>query len=851
MRFLFPSTRTPRRGAQRLTWLAATALLVGPSTLARLTAQDEATAARLIGEERAIAPAAVDARVAKARAALAELADGSTSETARRVHLALGEALLDAGDARAAHEHLERGCALARAQGATRSLAFGLLHAGIASDRIGAFATAVDEAAESTRLAAQLGERRLEFSAANLLGATNERRSERQAALVAWNHCVELAEAIGDANATCTVLNNMSVLLLNAGQLDRAFEKLVAARRAAEGAGLREALAAIVANQGDIELLRCRPAAARTLHEEAVTLREELGAPSAIALARTRLGDTLLALGEPRLAIAELEPALATQRRRGLVPEVAATLACLARAHAALDHPAEALSAAHQGLELTQAIEGKAKRVSVLLALAEAQAAAGEHAKALDTARDAFRLDEEVDSLEMSAAFAAREAGFESEARERRIALLETERALQASRLAREELWRNVLLFGAAGLVVIALLGWSLFLHRRRALAALAETVALQERMTEARKLESVALVAGGLAHDFNNLLTGVIGNVRLARNATPGSADVDDRLDDIEEACRRAASLAADMLTISGRATVRRERIDVGDLLTRTVRLVRGVFPRRTFALVVEPGLPAIDADPVQLGRVIHNLATNAAEALGESEGAVRVEARIVPAGESGGARGVELAVADCGPGVPEEVRARLFEPFVSTKPKGRGLGLATAHGIVQRHMGSITVDSDPLRGTVFRVRLPVDGEPAQVPPPAATGRGERTTVLVIDDDEAVRTATAHLLERLGCHALTAVDGSDGVARVERFGATIDLILLDFALPGMTGAETLTRLRAVAPDTPVILATGYDRDAALQQAGEVDHLLQKPFTLPELRVAVQAAMARPRTQAS
>lgn len=562
------------------------------------TAQDEARAARLVAEERALDPARVSERVDTARRALAELMPDSTSDVARRVHLALGEALLDAGDANAARQRLDLGCKLARAEGATRSLAFGLLHLGIAADRVGEFEAAVAAGNESARLAVEFGNRLLEFSALNLVGATNQRRGEREAALVAWNRCAELAEAIGDASAICTVLNNLSVLLMNAGQLDRAEARLATAEEVANSADNREGLAAIRANQGDLELLRGRLAPARARHEEAVRIREALGLPTGLALARSRLAEVLLAAGEPHLAIDHLTPALAVQRERGLAPEVATTLARLARAYAAIDRPAEALRAAHEGIGMTHAIATKVQRVSVLQALADAHGADGAHALAFEAEREAFRLDEEVDSLELLASYAARDAAFQMQARERRIALLETERALQTSRLQSQELWRNLLLGGTAALAAIALLGWSLFLSRRRAHAALAHTHALEARVVEARRLESVALVAGGLAHDFNNLLTGILGNIELARLAPPGSAHAHDRLDDVEEASRRAAALAADMLTVSGRATLRHQQVDVNQLVERTVRLVRGTFPQRPFEFDLTAGLPTIRAD-------------------------------------------------------------------------------------------------------------------------------------------------------------------------------------------------------------------------------------------------------------
>ena len=383
-------------------------------------------------------------------------------------------------------------------------------------------------------------------------------------------------------------------------------------------------------------------------------------------------------------------------------------------------------------------------------------------------------------------------------------------------------------------------------------------------QVQQTQKLESLGLLAGGIAHDFNNLLFGITGNADLALADIPETSPAHECLLAIIQAGQRAADLCRQLLAYTGKSRIEVSRLDLHALIGDTEKMVALAIPksvvlRRHFA----SDLPAIEADATQISQVVMNLVINAAESLGERSGLVtlttgtsecdraqldlaRADARA-PVGPY-----VYLEVADNGSGMDESTVARMFEPFYSTKLAGRGLGLAAVLGIVRGHLGGITVESAPGAGTRIRVLLPAsEGPPAldSTPSGAAPVWRGSGTVLVVDDEDTVRLVAQRFLERMGFSVVTAGDGAEAIEILRRSAAAAEekfaCVLLDLTMPGLDGAETLTRIHALGLETPVLLSSGYDEHGlALRFEGAgVTGFVQKPYRMGDLAAKLRAAI--------
>jgi PAS domain S-box-containing protein len=369
----------------------------------------------------------------------------------------------------------------------------------------------------------------------------------------------------------------------------------------------------------------------------------------------------------------------------------------------------------------------------------------------------------------------------------------------------------------------------------------------LEAKMQEVQRLESLGVLAGGVAHDFNNLLTGILGNASIARQLLTAPGEVGECLHEIEKAAQRAADLCRQMLAYSGRGRFFLSAVDLGRVAAEAAALVRLSADRR-IDLVVQPapGLPTVEADAAQMKQVMVNLLTNAVEAIGDRPGQVTLrthrlrggedhfrDAALVPPQPAGDFLCIE--VSDTGAGIPAADLPRIFDPFFTTKFTGRGLGLAAVHGILRGHRGGIRVYSTSGSGTVVRCYLPL----APRPPAPATPTGPAPPpssaryVLLIDDQDAVRSVARRALERLGYRVVEARDGAEGLARFRAAAAPWAAVLLDNTMPVRDGLETFQELHRLAPGLRVILMTGFGeaetrtRFAALP----VTAILTKPFS--------------------
>jgi nitrogen-specific signal transduction histidine kinase/CheY-like chemotaxis protein len=385
------------------------------------------------------------------------------------------------------------------------------------------------------------------------------------------------------------------------------------------------------------------------------------------------------------------------------------------------------------------------------------------------------------------------------------------------------------------------------------------ETNRLQAELRQTEKLRSLGVLAGGVAHDFNNLLVGVLGNAELARAELGAESRIQPYLAEISAAARCAADLTRQMLDYSGKGRFLAEPVNLGNIAKEMASFLRASIPRNVrLELNFPENLPAIEADATQVRQIIMNLAINAAEAVGKQQGTVVLTAGVEqvdgspPATEYwyGGrskAEYVFLSVTDPGPGLDPETRTRIFEPFFSTKFTGRGLGLAAVLGILRGHRGGIRVESNPGIGTTFTVWFLSGGQaPLRRREPAVEGKPIHGagTVLVVDDEPAVRTLIQRILERRGFSVLAA---EDGVKALDVFGSQrerIVLVVLDLTMPKLSGQETLEKLLAMQPGLPTILTSGYTQeDISKRLALRQTSFLQKPFTPAELLNVVVGAL--------
>jgi PAS domain S-box-containing protein len=363
---------------------------------------------------------------------------------------------------------------------------------------------------------------------------------------------------------------------------------------------------------------------------------------------------------------------------------------------------------------------------------------------------------------------------------------------------------------------------------------------ALEHRMVDAQRAESLGVLAGGLAHDFNNLLVAILGNADLGLRDTPRGAPGRASLENIRHASLRAAELTDQLLAYAGRGRIGVTRVDPGGVVEELLRISAPTMPPNIAVQVDIPGGLAIRGDESQVRQVLLNLIANARDALGGRGGAISISGSAShhdgapdPGDVLTPASGhyVQLEVADDGPGIDREARRRIFEPFFTTKASGHGLGLAAVLGIVRAHHGGLRLISAPGEGARFQVLWPATTTPvhqqAVVPP--------SQTVLVVDDEDLVRDVVARMIEDLGYVALTAADGPAGIEMLDR--QVIDAVLVDLTMPRMNGADVIAAMRAKQPELRIVLCTGFDRER--RGPVKADAYLPKPFRLEALETTL------------
>ena len=388
--------------------------------------------------------------------------------------------------------------------------------------------------------------------------------------------------------------------------------------------------------------------------------------------------------------------------------------------------------------------------------------------------------------------------------------------------------------------------------------ADITERKRFEADLRQTAKLESIGVLAGGIAHDFNNLLTGIMGSSSLLLDAMPAQSPERELLDEILKASESAADLTRQILAYAGKGQFTKVPVNLSQIALDTRAFVRRFIPARVQLIYeTDPNLPMIVGDPSQIQQVVMNLVINAAESFAESQNGVIVvrtavqdlDEQFFRVGENPApGRYVTLAVRDTGSGMDEETQRRIFEPFFTTKFAGRGLGLSAVHGILKTHAGYLRFESKTGEGTSFHIYLPVGGSENSGPrtPSASEAAGVHGTVLLVDDETVVRNFGRAALQRYGYEVILAEDGGVGVELFHRFCDLIHLVILDFAMPVMNGAEAFERIRRISPDVPVILSSGFSETEATEKFNNdrIAAFLRKPYTAAQLVAAVREALA-------
>ncbi|MDR3457706.1 MAG: PAS domain S-box protein [Verrucomicrobiae bacterium] len=384
----------------------------------------------------------------------------------------------------------------------------------------------------------------------------------------------------------------------------------------------------------------------------------------------------------------------------------------------------------------------------------------------------------------------------------------------------------------------------------------------LEARLIQSQKMETVGKLAGGIAHEFNSILTAIIGQGELLLGDLPAGSPLNENVTEILKAANRAATLTRQLLAYGRKQILSPEILDLNSVLAGLEGALRHLAGRHAdLRLIPAPGLAAVKADAGQMEQVLMNLVINACDAM-PNGGKLLLETANVsfdadsvgryPELKPGGY--VMLAVTDTGTGMSAEVKARAFEPFFSTKGvgQGTGLGLSTCYGIIKQSGGHIGVYSEPGRGTTFKIYLPQFAAPVQLPVPrlASPDLPHGTeTILLVEDDPALREMAATLLQRLGYTVLTAADGIEALSlKQRREVGHIDLLFTDVVMPHMSGKELADRVQVLYPHTKILFTSAYTENAIAHQGGLNPGvaLLQKPFTPSALANKLREVLDHP-----
>jgi len=372
----------------------------------------------------------------------------------------------------------------------------------------------------------------------------------------------------------------------------------------------------------------------------------------------------------------------------------------------------------------------------------------------------------------------------------------------------------------------------------------------LQEQVQYAQKLETIGLLAGGVAHDFNNHLQGILGNANLAKSKTNENVQIEGHLAEIETGVGRASKLVKQLLAYAGQGSFTKGDLDISELIEQAQPLFAATHGGKfEIQYELEQGLPLFQADRTQLEQIMMNFVSNAAEAVDNKTGTVNVKTGLMELSEPEPSRKrsvsefvpgkyIFMEVSDNGSGMDKATKDRMFDPYFTTKSYGHGLGLAACQGIVHSYNGFIHVSSRKGTGTTIRALFPVPKNAAKI---SAKDTMEELsedvrTIMLVDDDEIVRSVAKQLIEKTGYEVIECATGSEAISVFEKHGPDIAAVVLDLKMSGMSGQDTFRHLTKQRKRLPIIISSGYEKDSEIQEmtADRAVCFLQKPYTLNE-----------------
>lgn len=390
-----------------------------------------------------------------------------------------------------------------------------------------------------------------------------------------------------------------------------------------------------------------------------------------------------------------------------------------------------------------------------------------------------------------------------------------------------------------------------------------AERLKIENRIQHMQKLESLGLLAGGIAHDFNNLLMAILGNAGLAITKIQADSPIMKNLLEIEKASMRAGDLCNQMLAYAGKGKLITHTVNMADAIKdMSIMMEASISKKIRFIYDIKEEAAYVEADMSQIKQVVMNVVINSAEAIGEAQGIISIEVGkkwisdddlndlwLGDLSEPG--EFVYLRVSDNGCGLPEAKRFRIFDPFYSTKFAGRGLGLAAVLGIVKAHKGVIGIESVPHRGTVFTIFFPAYTQKKE----AGSVNSETLKsseicsglILVVDDEDTVRTVGKEMLEMMGYQVVAAPDGLTAVSIFREVNEQITCVLLDLAMPDMDGVEVYEEFKKINKLVPVLLSSGYSEHEIENRFKDSGYagFIQKPYRVSELKIKLSKIINR------
>ncbi len=380
----------------------------------------------------------------------------------------------------------------------------------------------------------------------------------------------------------------------------------------------------------------------------------------------------------------------------------------------------------------------------------------------------------------------------------------------------------------------------------------------MQERMMEAQKLESLGLMASNIAHDFNNILTAISGNISLICAVCEAPEKIEKYVKRLTDAVDRAKALINNMFLYTGHTVTSKKILSLGEEIKKIYGFIEAILPKNIEVVIEDPKEDIhLYFDPSQLQQIVMNLIINAKDAIEKEEGKILIRTEKVELKEEDIEKlshpmemkpGIYalIEIGDNGPGIPREVLKNIFDPFFSTKPTGKGLGLSILFGIVKSSEGGINLITEEGKGTVFQIFLPIhnsrpeESVSGEISPKEKKGKRE-LRILVVDDEKWVRDMLLDVLSLLGYVPYGVSSGVEALSEIEKDPEAFDIVILDYSMPKMNGVETLKKIREIAPDLPVILSSGYTDMEVLKKVEKLRGVfIHKPYKMEALEELIK-----------